>query len=219
MAFTILCAVIVLRITPQFSSTASLIIEANKANVVSIEEVYGLDTERKDYMQTQYEILRSRKIAESTVESLSLHNNVDFIGGEPSPSLFKTLIANAAELLPFLPQTEVKTYTEAEAAALQKRRAVNKLIQSVTISMVKNTQILKITATTTKPSLSAEIANTMADVFIESHLQAKLEMTEKATRFLTNSLDGLQQKLQHSEKALSAFYEENQVVYLIALVR
>ena len=96
--------------------------------------------------------------------------------------------------------------------------AVNKLIQSVTISMVKNTQILKITATTTKPSLSAEIANTMADVFIESHLQAKLDMTEKATRFLTNSLDGLQQKLQLSEKALSEFYEENQVVNLDGVV-
>ena len=54
LAFTTLCAVVVLRMTPQFSSTATLIIEANKANVVSIEEVYGLDTERKDYMQTQY---------------------------------------------------------------------------------------------------------------------------------------------------------------------
>ena len=70
LAFTTLCAVIVLRMTPLFSSTATLIIEANKANVVSIEEVYGLDTERKDYMQTQYEILRSRKIAQRTVESL-----------------------------------------------------------------------------------------------------------------------------------------------------
>ena len=93
LAFTTLCAVIVLRMTPLFSSTATLIIEANKANVVSIEEVYGLDTERKDYMQTQYEILRSRKIAQRTVESLSLHNNVDFIGSEPSKSFLKSLRA------------------------------------------------------------------------------------------------------------------------------
>ena len=218
LAFTTLCAVIVLRMTPQFSSTATLIIEANKANVVSIEEVYGLDTERKDYMQTQYEILRSRKIAERTVESLSLHKNIDFIGNEPSKSFLKSLSSGAAELLPFLPQSEAKTLTEAETLALQKKRAVNKLIQSVSISMVKNTQILKITVTTAKPSLSADIANAMADVFIESHLQAKLDMTEKATRFLTNSLDGLQQKLQQSEKTLSEFYEENQVVNLDGVV-
>ena len=218
LAFTTLCAVVVLRMTPQFSSTATLIIEANKANVVSIEEVYGLDTERKDYMQTQYEILRSRKIAERTVESLSLYNNVDFIGSEPSNPFLKSLTSGAAELLPFLPQSEAKTLTEAETLALQKKRAVNKLIQSVSVAMVKNTQILKITVTTTKPSLSADIANAMADVFIESHLQAKLDMTEKATRFLTNSLDGLQQKLQQSEKTLSEFYEENQVVNLDGVV-
>ena len=78
-AFTILVAILVLKMTPLYSSSVTLLVEAEKANVVSIEEVYGIDTNRKDYMSTQYEILRSRQIAEKTVDKLSLHENINFM--------------------------------------------------------------------------------------------------------------------------------------------
>lgn len=217
-AFTVLCALFVMRITPQYSSSVTLIVDANKANVVSIEEVYGLNTERKDYMQTQFEILRSRQIAEKTVESISLYNNDKFISNQPNESFFQKLSSLAASWLPFIPQQRVDEASESEKLAKKKRAAVQKLMNSVTITMVKNTQILKITVTSTDSALSAEIANTMADVFIESYLQAKLDMTEKATRFLSTSLAGLKDKLQSAEDALSRFYERNQVVNIDGVV-
>ena len=217
-AFTILCALFVMRMTPQYSSSVTLIVDANKANVVSIEEVYGLNTERKDYMQTQFEILRSRRIAEKTVESISLYNNEDFIPSAKSATPLNDFSSFLATLLPFIPQQKGAEESDAEKLSKKKRAAVQKLMNSVSIAMVSNTQILKITVTSKDAKLSAEIANTMADVFIESHLQAKLDMTEKATRFLSSSLAGLKDKLQSAEKQLSSFYERNQVVNIDGVV-
>ena len=60
LVFTGLVALFVMRMTPLYTSSTTILIESDKTNVVSIEEVYGLDTKRKDYMQTQYEARRDR---------------------------------------------------------------------------------------------------------------------------------------------------------------
>ena len=111
-AFTILVALLVMRMTPMYTSTTTILVEADKANVVSIEEVYGLDTKRKDYMQTQFEILQSRQIAERTVESLSLWNNEDFMPAKEEPGIVDQIKASLLEALPFLPQEDPKELTE-----------------------------------------------------------------------------------------------------------
>jgi len=72
---TTLASLIVLSMTPRYIATASLLIEAEQANVLSIEEVYGLDSSRKEYFETQYEILRSRHIAGKVVDEMSLYDN------------------------------------------------------------------------------------------------------------------------------------------------
>ena len=217
-AFTILVALLVMRMTPMFTSTTTILVEAEKANVVSIEEVYGLDTKRKDYMQTQFEILQSRQIAERTVESLSLYNNEEFMPVDEGPSLFDELKARIVEALPFLPQEEPKDLTEEQILAAKKRKATSLLMSALTVEMVDNTQVMRITITTESPTLSAELANAVADVYIENYLQAKLDMTAKATSFLTDSLEGLKQKLTVAERNLAKFYEQNQVVNIDGVV-
>lgn len=217
-AFTILVALLVMRMTPMYTSATTILVESEKANVVSIEEVYGLDTKRKDYMQTQYEILRSRQVAERTVESISLYDNPVFMPVEEGPGFIDNIKAQAAEVLPFLPQEEAVILTESELLAKKKRQAVSILMKSVTIKMVDNTQVMEISVTTPSSTLSATIANTIADVYIENYLQAKLDMTAKATSFLTESLEGLKEKLDIAERNLERFYEQNQVVNIDGVV-
>ena len=217
-AFTILVALLVMRMTPMYTSTTTILVEADKANVVSIEEVYGLDTKRKDYMQTQFEILQSRQIAERTVESLSLWANEDFMPSNEEPGIIDELKATLVEALPFLPQDEPKELTEEQILAAKKRKATSLLMSALSVEMVDNTQVMRITVTTESPQLSAELANAVTDVYIENYLQAKLDMTAKATSFLTESLEGLKLKLDVAERNLAKFYEENQVVNIDGVV-
>lgn len=213
-AFTVLVTILVMKMTPLYTSSTTLLIEAEKANVVSIEEVYGIDTKRKDYMATQFEVLKSRQIAEKTVESLSLYDNADFMPEENETSFVSAL----AEMFPFLPQKEKVELTEEQKVAKLKRKATHLLMSATDVSLLKGTQLVRISVTTEKPSLSALIANTIAEVYIENYLQAKLDMTAKATSFLTDSIDGLKTKLDLAERNLVRFYETNQVVNIDGVV-
>lgn len=213
-AFTVLVTILVMKMTPLYTSSTTLLIEAEKANVVSIEEVYGIDTKSKDYMATQFEVLKSRQIAEKTVESLSLFENADFMPEEGESSL----LADITEVLPFLPQKEKVELSEDQKIAKLKRKATHLLMISTDVSLIKGTQLVRISVTTEKPSLSALIANTIAEVYIENYLQAKLDMTAKATSFLTDSIDGLKTKLDLAERNLVRFYETNQVVNIDGVV-
>lgn len=215
---TVLVSLLVLSMTPRFTSKASLLIEAEQANVLSIEEVYGLDSSRKEYFQTQYEILRSRKIADKVVEKLNLIEepslNLDVYEANKSKLIrfLQDAKISVIGLLPFLPQVMPVEKTEQELLYDKKKFATQTLMENIKISPLINTQVVEISYVNENPDLAAEIANTVADVYIESYLQAKLEMTAKATSWLNESLQGLRTKLDTAEKALALFDEREQLV-------
>ena len=71
-AVTLLAVFYVYAVTPVYRATATLLIEEQKANIVSIEELYGVDTANEDYYQTQFELLKSRSLAKRVIEDLDL---------------------------------------------------------------------------------------------------------------------------------------------------
>lgn len=72
---TALAAYYAYSVTPVYSATSTLLIEQQKANVVSIEELYGVDNQKTDYYQTQFELLKSRSLAEKVIEKLDMWND------------------------------------------------------------------------------------------------------------------------------------------------
>ena len=139
--FTILVGVIVMKMTPQYSAKATLLIESQPANVMSIEEVYNADTTRKDYMQTQYEIISSRQVARLAVKELGLANNDIFM---PPASEENAIIAKAKSWVKsFFPgddkSVESTPLTEEQKQEKRIRAATNRLMNALTISLVSNT--------------------------------------------------------------------------------
>jgi len=74
-AITSLAAYYAFTATPIYRATSTLLIEQQKANVVSVEELYGVDTENTDYYQTQFELLKSRNLAERIISAVNLWNH------------------------------------------------------------------------------------------------------------------------------------------------
>jgi capsular exopolysaccharide synthesis family protein len=221
---TLLVSLFVLSMTPRYVATVSLLIEAEQANVLSIEEVYGLDSSRKEYFETQYQILRSRQIANRVVTELSLQEHPLFDKDNiiSNQSVFisgiEALKSSLKSILPFLPQSPRKSLSEVAVEQQNRMFAASLLMENVLISPVKNTQVVEISYESEDPALSAQIANTFADVYIENYLEAKLDMTTKATSWLNESLQGLRLKLDSAERKLSDFYEREQLVDIDGVV-
>src|ERR1700682_530229 len=77
-AVGLLTTLVVFAMTPIYRASATLLIESQAAKVVSIEEVYGLDTRSQDYLATQIEIMGGRPIAETVVDGLGLIEQPEF---------------------------------------------------------------------------------------------------------------------------------------------
>src|SRR5256886_14328217 len=85
LAVGLLTTLVVFAMTPIYRASATLRIESQAPNVVSIQEVYGLDTRSQDYLATQIEIMGGRPIAETVVDGLGLVGQPEFTPPHPRP--------------------------------------------------------------------------------------------------------------------------------------
>src|SRR5438105_14768607 len=65
LAVGLLATLVVFAMTPIYRASATLLIESQAPNVVSIQGVYGLDTRGQDYLPTRLEIMGRRPTAET----------------------------------------------------------------------------------------------------------------------------------------------------------
>ena len=78
LSITVLTYLVLLAITPVYRATAKLVIEPKTSRVVSVDDVYGMDTSRTEYLQTQFKILESRTLARRVIERLHLADYPEF---------------------------------------------------------------------------------------------------------------------------------------------
>ena len=197
---TVIAVLVALAITPVYRATATILIEAEEAKVLSIEEVYGLGSASDEYYQTQFEILKSRELAKRTVLELGLIDNPEF---NPAHSANKKSFSIKEMIF-----GEAEPLTEEEILA----KTVDTFWSAVSISPVRKTQLVKVSVDSESAEMARSAANAMAQQFIESQLDAKVEVTQQAAGWLSDRLGGLKAKLEASERKLQQYREDNDLV-------
>tara|TARA_R110001583_G_scaffold40193_1_gene128596 strand:- start:1117 stop:3363 length:2247 start_codon:yes stop_codon:yes gene_type:complete len=214
-AVSLLAAFIASNVTPIYSATATILIEADQAKAVSFDEIYGLDSNRKEYYTTQFEILKSRKIAQSVIEKLDLQNHPDFIA---EPSLGREFINDIKNAIPFLPKKQPVTLPADDQAEMSLQSLVGVFLGRLSINPVYTTQLVRISFKSSDAKLAALVANTVGDVYIEQNLSAQMGMTQKASGWLTTRLSDLRIRLDESESKLQQYRERENLVDVSGVV-
>jgi capsular exopolysaccharide synthesis family protein len=197
---TMISVLVALVMTPVYRSTATILIEAEEAKILSIEEVYGLAGQSDEYFQTQFEILKSRELARRVVLAMNLIDEAEFNPHHPANK--KSFSVKEFFMGESEPPTEEDTLA----------KTVDALMSSIDVSPVRKTQLVKVSVESENPQLAANIANEVAQQFIESQLDAKVEVTQQAAGWLSDRLGGLKKKLEESERRLQEYREENDLV-------
>ena len=197
---TLVAALVVLTMTPIYQSSSRILIEANQAKAVSIQEVVGINTTQRGYFTTQFEILKSREVASKVVDQLDLSNNILFYDPDKPKSFSITDFLGLGE-----------EATEVDMAFIR-RRIIDSVMEGIKVSPVKESHIVDVSFQSPSPTLSAEIANAVGEAYIENHLEARLALTKKAATWLRGRLDILQDQLSDSESELQAFKEFENLV-------
>ena len=197
----LLTTLIVYSLRPTYRSTATILIEQGKSKVVSIEEVYNAMGGNREYYQTQVEILKSQDIARKVVERLKLTTHPDF---DPRQS------EEAARDF-WLPMDLFKSKVPASEDEIQKQ-VIRRFMNDLQVQPVRNSQLVQVSYSSFDKDLAAKVPNTLADVYIESDLEARVAMTQKAGAWLTDRLGGLRKKLDESERALQDYRDRERII-------
>ena len=200
---------------PVYRASATMLLEVNEVKTVSIEEIYGLDSSRQEYFQTQYEILKSRHLAQKVVDHLQLAYHPDFQQSK-KPSLIKRGTQKAKRLLGLTTQKNVNPVIQ-EPGVINSS-LVSDFISRLKISPINKTQLVSISFESKDPHLAAQVVNTLGELYISSHTQEKMKVTLQASDWIKTRLDELKVKLQQSESDLQDFREANDLIDVTGVV-
>jgi uncharacterized protein involved in exopolysaccharide biosynthesis len=189
----LLAAFAVSTVTPVYRASATLLIEPDQKNIVSIDEVYGVDTRAEQYYETQFAILQSRGIADLVIDRLDLTNNPNFRSEQDGGT---GLLSGAA------PGVRVD----------RKQETVEQYFNSLAIQPITRTQLVRIHFDSVDPELAAQVANSHAEAYIGSILAARGDVTQSAASWMSERLEGLKQQLLESERKLQEYREQEQLI-------
>jgi len=205
--FTSIAAFVVSGMAPVYRATSTLLIETQQTMPMNLDEIIGIDTTNKEYYQTQFEVLKSRKLARRVVREMNLYTHPELGRAEDNK-----LQVNSSTT----PNTDYNftstSRTSVDSDPIEHQLVINRFIKRTRVVPVKSTKMVRISFDSQDPIFAAQVANKIAETYILSYLDSRLEMGEKATSWLNQRLTQLKVKLEQSQFRLLTYKEDNGLV-------
>ena len=189
-----------LMMTPQYRATTTLQIEREAMKVVEMEDLIPSESPMdRDFYQTQYELLMSRSLARRVIARTGLADH----------PAYREAAEAASEKLASVPPDGKPAASRRE---LIDRALTEQVLASLEIEPVRNSRLVKVNFSSPDPDLSARVANTYASEFIASGLEHRLQASSFASKYLSDRLTQIKQRLQDSEKNFVDFAGQEKIV-------
>jgi polysaccharide biosynthesis transport protein len=143
-----------------------------------------------EFYETQYQLIRSKSVAQKVVKMLSLEKNYGLYFKDSKKNL-------SAE--------EDQKKTDMLAGIIS---------GGISVSPVKNSKIVNISFVSTNPEFAAMVANTVAKAYIEEILDMRMSSSRYSMEWMTKKAEEEKEKVQKSEQALQEYIKANDIVTL-----
>jgi len=200
---------------PKYTAQASLAVQARDQQVVDLESVIsGVSTEDAA-INTELEVIRSRGLLEQLVTEMNLVADPEFNGYLQPPSALsrRGIRSLLAQYLPISPPEAVPE-PDPDTLRIRVTDAVRNVL---TVSAQRNTYLINIAATTTSSVKSAEIVNTLAQLYLNDQIAVKFSATEFAVDWLSDRVTELELELKEKEDAIKNLRADTELVSVEAL--
>jgi len=201
---TLMAVFFVYSMTPIFDASATLLVDDRQAKVISVDDIYGIDSSKREYFLTQIEILKSRELIKKVVHNLSLNNHPEFSENQQNNANFLKSVWQ--KILLFFPLKEIKK-TDEMINQIKEKKLINQISDRLSVSGITNTQLIKITFEASDPELAAMVANTVGDLYIKSQLDTHIQINQQASSWLTERMTELRKIVNASEQNLQSYRE------------
>jgi capsular exopolysaccharide synthesis family protein len=206
-------------ITPQYKSTAALLIDTRRVQILNIEPVMGTVPVDLNIIQSEVDALSSRFLASKIIEKLGLSQDPEFNAALREPSMISGLHPSRwldAEwrdyLMSFLPEhltssgRTAVTY-DTTAGEMRDVATVDAFLNNLSVSNDRRSYTIWVSFRSENPVKAARITNALVEQYIAEQLDDKLQFTNRVTSWLDERLGLLRDKVQQSEMAVQEFRE------------
>ena len=199
-----LAFLVLLTIAPRYTATAQVLLEPRKEKVFGADNILpelNLDSGNID---SQLAVIQSINMLRRVVEKEKLTADAEF-GQAPPAGLLSLLLGLFAS-------------EDAQQTALAKPddaippdvlRSIGRLRNALEVTRVNRTYILSIAVTSADPAKATRLANAVADAYVVDQLDARYDAAKRASTWLADRMEGLQDQLRQSEQAVAAFRKEH----------
>lgn len=180
--------------TPIYRASLTLQIEKEVPKVVQFQNAVTVEpADPKDFYQTQYELLKSRTLAQRVIDQAGLAAERE---QSRRFSLWQQLSAWATEPGEPAPDSEL----------------TDRVLEVMTVEPIRNSQLVRLHFEDSDPELAARVVNTWADAFINVNLERRFDASAYAKTFLEDQLQQIKIKLEDSERELVSFARQHEIV-------
>ena len=205
LVFTVIL-IATLKERPVYRAQVLLEIQKENPDIPTIKDLYELESVSDSYLKTQYSILASESIARQVINQLYLDSLPEF--NKPKWWQFRGELATP--LKQTLAGDPVGTVHDREVY----QRVLERFQDRLTVDPVSQSRLVTVRFDSNDAELSARIANTLVEDYIDKNLDARWKATQKATDWMSQQLVSVKAKLEKSEEQLQDYAQRNGLVFL-----
>ena len=194
---------------PVYTTTSSVALESRQEQIVDIDSVMSGLSGDQITINTEVEVLRSRRLIGKLVDDLNLVADPEF-----NVTLRET---SWLSLSTFITLVREKVFRQTIPSPQQSDQSIrdaviNVTLDRITVSNIRQSYVFNISVVTEDPEKSAQIANRLAELYVEDQIALKFEKTAEATEWLTERVAELQIELELSEDQLKDFSSNTDLI-------
>jgi polysaccharide biosynthesis transport protein len=201
----LVAAALYVAVTPApYKSTARILIDASSTRYLKDNKVIDEPIFDTKESESQVYVISSESIIIPVVRSMKLTSDTEFVGSTANAqnSLFSTIKLG----LGLGPGRSIDPDVALE------RTAVEAFLKRLTVTAEDTPSVIDLTFESADPKKAADIANAIAETYIASSRDAKLESTKIASKLVQDRLLELKQQTNEADRALQAYKIANNLV-------
>lgn len=203
-------ALYALTLSPYYDADALVVIDIKRPAFGDSQSLNVSGGEAADavVISTQVDIMKSPLMAETVVDRLDLIHVPEFSRALNDRRSLLGVVQTALARLIGSPFPVRKDLTAAERRQL----TASLLSGKVTIVNGGKSYLIEIRARTSNPNLSAAIANTYADAYLDFNRQMKIDAIRRANGLLDEQIAPLKRRVEKAENAVEQFRQQKGLV-------
>ncbi|MGA2606391.1 MAG: polysaccharide biosynthesis tyrosine autokinase [Terriglobia bacterium] len=183
---TTLVTLVVFRIKPMYRATARMEVQAETAQLLTLNDLNQNGYTDESYLQTQVDLLQNNNVVWETIQKLGLAagNPEISAGGKGGPG------------------STDRSPTATQANLIRAFRG------GLHVSLLGDSRLVEVSFDSVDPSLAARVANALVKNYVESNFRSKYDTTRQAAAWMEQQLGELKAKVEKDQQALVDYERE-----------